>query len=261
MLSDLWISVLDPCQLEGDYSDASLILPYRDFDKFISVAGSCRALYVSLPYVIRDKDIKGLNAFFSNIGEKNINGLIANNIDGIVLAREYCPGLEVITGPGVYAWNSNARDTLLESADGFIYPYELSKYELRDIKSPLGMLTVYGRTPLMISANCIRKTENRCKKGEGERFGFLGDRKGMKQVVYFDCSTCTNVIYNALPTSLHEYIGKDIDVKDRMLLSFTNESGPLAHSIYEYFLGIDDRSGCSFPVKEFTKAYFNHGVE
>ncbi len=64
-------------------------------------------------------------------------------------------------------------------------------------------LPIYGRTPLMVSAQCVYKTMQGCKKGKEKTAPLsLSDRRGMVFPLQERCSDCYNVIYNSLPLFL-----------------------------------------------------------
>lgn len=107
-----------------------------------------------------------------------------------------------IADAGLYGWNEAARDTLLSGpADLLTASYELSRH---DTDGAGQLLTLYGRTPLMVSAQCIAENTSGCRKAPPESAPdlFLHDRKGNRFPVRRLCATCENVIYNCVPTDL-----------------------------------------------------------
>lgn len=254
----IFVSFSSPEQFSMDIvDDYEIILPYYRLNEFqVNCLGDLN-YYVSLPLVVRNKDIDKLTEFIEKIsGDSNVKGVIANNTESLMLLEKLNYEGSIISGPGVYVWNNAAVDVVTKNLSGFVYPYELSKYELKEINTDKGILTIYGKAPLMISANCIRNTNDRCCKGSGDDFGTLVDRKNMALPVHFQCENCYNVIYNAIPISLHEFMEKDVTFADSFLLSFTNESKEEVKAILDYYRGKTK----NFPVKDFTKAYFKHGV-
>ena len=69
----------------------------------------------------------------------------------------------------------------------------MASYELsgRELTAQDTVLTLYGRTPLMVSAQCL--------PGDGRH---LTDRKGKHFPLRRDCSGGENMIYNCVPTVL-----------------------------------------------------------
>ena len=220
------------------------------------------SLYVSLPYVSRPNDEESIKKSLKDYAcDKRVKGIIIHNTEELYIVKGSGFSKEKIAGPGLYAWNKESVRVLLNDLDMLMYPYELSKYELKDTGYKDGIMCVYGRTPLMITANCVRKTENACIMGKGAPFSYIRDRKNKELPVLFRCDYCYNIIYNADVTSLHEYIKKDIDFTGNLLLYFTDEDGKTAYSVYDFYKELLKGRTLTFPVREYTKAYFNHGVD
>ncbi len=152
-------------------------------------------------------------------------------------------GIPAFADESVYCWNRETAGLLGRYLCGAAYPAELSLKEWEAVFGESGtedfltMLTVYGRTPLMVSANCVYMTSGRCTGGrKGFSFAALKDRTGAVLPCLVDCTHCLNVIYNALPLSLYpqsgRYSGPDADVK---LLRFTTELPEEAEEITALF--------------------------
>lgn len=78
-------------------------------------------------------------------------------------------------------------------------PVELNARELSDA-GVRGELIVYGYLPMMVSAQCVKKTMEGCT-GRPEVL-YLRDRKGKAFPVKNQCRFCFNTIYNESPLSL-----------------------------------------------------------
>ena len=63
-------------------------------------------------------------------------------------------------------------------------------------------MLLYGRIPLMTSAQCIKRSTEGCKKCTG--VWFLKDRYQVQFPVKNCCEECYNVIYNSVPLVLFE---------------------------------------------------------
>ena len=147
-------------------------------------------------------------------------------------------------------------------------PLELSRKELQEL-SPAGKeLIVYGRTPLMVTAGCVRKTLEQCaltqKKGKNGDFMTLTDRYRKIFPVWTNCIHCYNILYNSVPTSLHAFsdqLRKWKKTGFRMI--FTTEKPEEARRITTFYREI--LAGRSEKDKTFlgdyTSGYFKRGVE
>ena len=137
--------------------------------------------------------------------------------------------------------------------------YELNKKELSHQKKQGAMLSVYGRIPLMISAQCVCRNYTGCKKKEkpGESEVFLKDRFGNRFFVDARCEDCYNIIYNNKPLYLTD---KKDDLKRigpaAVRVSFTTESNREIRQILS-----DVKSGTGNFDDRYTRGHFNRGVE
>ena len=94
---------------------------------------------------------------------------------------------------------------------------------------------VYGRTPFMVSANCIKLSFGRCDKNR-KRYTELTDRMGNIFPVYTNCDHCYNIIYNCLPTSYHENLWMLLQDGIRSFrIEFTTEDGDVAAEVLKTF--------------------------
>ncbi len=258
MKYDLWISITLSSQITDKVVDAgNIILPFYKLWECTDKLPDYKEYFVSLPTIVRNKDRDRIRDFLIYAEENaRIQGVYVHNTETLGIIKSISFTKKVILGPGMYIWNNDSAKALLSDADKFVYPYELSKYELKEIDTSDGIITVYGRTPFMVTANCIRNTKQNCLKGKGPDFDFLKDRKGINLPIFFECESCYNVIYNSVATSLHEY-ADDIKFTKSFLLYFTNEEEETVDAIIDFYFGKTK----IFPIANTTKAFFVHGVE
>ena len=135
---------------------------------------------------------------------------------------------------------------------------------------------VYGRVPMMITANCLKKTMERCNMTP--EIMILTDRYEKQFPVYTDCRSCYNVIYNSVPLSLHELFdgrfsagaagrkpagqhpGSSVCFCDNFRLDFTVEDGEDTLKTILYFQDLLDNYREPF-YKEYTTGHYKRGVE
>lgn len=147
------------------------------------------------------------------------------------------------------AFAGNARRT---------FPLELNSRELcAEGKRFLAQgteteLVVYGRIPMMVSAQCIRKTSIGCDKKPVCMT--LSDRTGARLPVKNCCRFCYNVIFNSLPTMLFDFdteLDKIPHTAERY--EFTTESGETVTKI----LTGQEKPGQG----NFTRGYWKRGIQ
>ena len=136
-----------------------------------------------------------------------IDGLLVRNFEDLAIFGNN-RNVPVISDFGLYAWNNRSANEFSCHVSGGTLPLELSNAECRDLVKGSDFYlerVVYGRAPLMISANCVRKTLKSCTKNSG--FETIIDRKGISFPVYADCNHCLNVIYNSVPLIMKDETG------------------------------------------------------
>ena len=100
---------------------------------------------------------------------------------------------------------------------------ELNRKEILRRENSRSEMIIYGRLPLMITAQCIHKNTLGCM--HQHKVLNLKDRYSVHFPVKNFCSECYNVIYNSLPVCLFK---EDVTVKKiapaAVRLSFTTET-------------------------------------
>lgn len=174
--------------------------------------------------------------------------------------ERYFPGAKLYFDHGMYTFNSTASCKMREyGASRMTIPVELNSREIAE-RGGDGEMIVYGYLPMMVSAQCIRKTTEGCT-GKPELL-LLKDRKGKELPVRNQCRFCYNTIYNESPMSLLG-LSKEIErfAPDALRLNFTIEDRKTTERIltafYEEF--VEGRTGAAFD--NFTRGHFKRGVE
>ncbi len=218
--------------------------------------------YIAMPFIFRE-DVKAQyeQEPFRRL-LKQADGYLIRNLETMVFLKENGFTQNWIADAGLYTYNQEGRYFLKQA--GFLEdtaPLELNVSELKERRMEGSELIVYGRTPVMVSAQCLKRTTGNCDRRK--EWNFLTDRKGMKFPVYNDCDSCTNLIFNSAPTFLYQN-EKEIRrlLPKSLRLSFTVESGKEAGLTAEKFCG----KFCfgkeeEFSLPEFTRGHFKRGVE
>ncbi len=101
----------------------------------------------------------------------------------------------------IYTMNRHALSCLSDlGVSLYTAPLELNKKELRARMNRGSEVIVYGATPLMLSAQCLKKNTEGCTKKNARMT--LTDRTGTKFTVKCECVFCYNILYNYLPLCL-----------------------------------------------------------
>lgn len=226
--------------------------------------------YLALPYILRTKDaaylerLRNLAAGRDDGSVCGIRGFLVRNYEAAAVVRLLAGDYEMVPDAGMYCFNSESIRFWAHYCREITLPWELNRREAADLAghaAKSGMRTamiVYGRIPMMITANCIRRTAGQCVRTEDEiarpqRQMQLKDRYGIVFPVEINCMHCYNIIYNSVPFSLHrqenvpQRIGADVKRYD-----FTTETAEECRQILN--------GGAPFG-DSFTTGHLKRGVE
>ncbi len=157
-----------------------------------------------------------------------IKGFLIRTLEDLYLLRGKYPEAQILTDFNLYTFNSKASAVLDMYSFDHTYPLELSNAECRELAASSDNVServIYGRAPLMITANCIRKTLKSCSHKPG--FETIIDRKGIAFPVKCDCLHCMNVIYNSVPLLIPA--GNEVTSR----IEFTDEDENMCRIILE----------------------------
>ena len=248
--------------------DASSFQPERwaEFVQLIHQAG--KECYLTLPHIFRSHAIGFFRTYRSCLEQAGFDGLLIRAFEEIQWMREEQISFSASFDASVYAWNHGAVHTLKEEQAAFITaPWELNSRELEPVFEACrreglpAELIVYGRAPMMVSAQCITKTVKGCSKCPS--LLWMKDRTGARLPVQNHCAFCYNTILNPLPVSLH---GCADSVKrlapEGLRLCFTIETGEETKAVLNAFAAEFIRGeNAEPPFTEFTRGHFRRGVE
>ena len=239
-------------------------LPTDDLETIVGAFDT--EIYLSLPRIYRsrsDKYMISLKEFASDremLKRCNICGVLARNLEEIETLRD--TDIRIVADHSVYVWNRRSLKQISEYADEVTLPLELNLHEAEDLISSgyadrLNMV-IYGRAPLMVSANCVMKTYGKCT---GNINGFkneLTDRYGKSEPVYVNCLHCYNEIFNAVPTTYHKKLA---DIKrmgiGRQRIDLTDESPRTVKELIGFYT---ESVAGDFPVSDYTTGHMDKGA-
>lgn len=174
--------------------------------------------------------------------------------------QKHVPGAKLYFDHGMYTFNSVASGMMDEyGAYRKTIPVELNGREISE-RGGNDEMIIYGYLPMMVSANCIRKTTEGCS-GKPETL-FLKDRKGKEMPVRNQCRFCYNTIYNESPMSL---LGLSDEVErfepSVLRLNFTIEDRTETEKVLTAFHAEYMEGRKAAPLVNFTRGHFKRGVE
>ena len=237
-------------------------------------AGATPALYLALPYILRKRDetyLRRLPELLEQAGDF-VRGFLVRGLEGLGWAQRICRErtaflgkdsggavYEIVPDAGLYCFNADALAFLKDFSEEITLPYELNAGEAAHLvraakeQGMCATLPVYSRIPMMITANCLKKTAGQCGPKEGENRQFaLKDRRGNTFPVEINCEHCYNVIYNCVPYSLHSAKKeRERIAADALRCDFTTEDRAQCIKILEG----------NFPFADYTTGHCKRGVE
>lgn len=244
--------------VDGKCVDALVLIEHKIISGASKILSGKNLYYINFPHVFRKKN----NAYYERlyqVASDNGYGIVVHNPSTLefVLDRGFEGSL--ICGQELYAFNRKSFDFLHGCFDAVISPFELCFSEYREVGAKMYELA-YGRMPIMHTANCVYKSTIGCKPNWGNVFDTLTDRKGAALPVYRDCNVCENIIYNSVPTSLHEEASLGKIKQDNSLFMFTTENGIETGKVLDLFDSAFRGKNIK-PFYEYTRGYRKRGVE
>ncbi len=219
--------------LNDDFYDALTVSKeIYENDTFFEAIEKCnKKIYIELPLILRKLNEESFKKTVLKVSEnKNINGVFVNQYDAFLLLKEMNFQKEICGNSNIYSYNSLSYEFNKNLFKTVLNPTELSLNDYKSFDKEKMTMVLYGKARLMISANCVLKTCDKCsKKIKENKYEFvdLKDRLGVDFKVYPDCDEmlCFNYIYNSKPTSLHKYYNKlnDLGISSFAFV-FTDES-------------------------------------
>ena len=226
-----------------------------------------------LPHIYRAEAKRYFDAHLRELSEAGFDGAVIRAWEEAELIarwrREgvFFPKITVFDH-GLYSFNSLSEEWMEQMLPGetirFTAPLELNSRELEEKEIRGEELMVYGNIPMMVTAQCLKKTLEGCT-GRPELL-WMKDRKGKEFPVKNHCRFCYNTIYNSSPLSLLadrsliERLGPSV-----LRLSFTTEQPERIREVLkafsEEFISGTEKGGAPELSGEFTRGHFKRGAE
>lgn len=225
-------------------------------------ASGKKAFYV-FPFIFRQQTSLFYEKIMPELKKLPLDGIMVRSLDEIASIKEW--GNEnwpMVSDSNLYTYSNEASEYFyrLGMMQDTI-PVELNRKEILRRENSRSEMIIYGRFPLMITAQCIHKNTLGCM--HQPKVLNLKDRYSVHFPVKNFCSECYNVIYNSLPVCLFK---EDVTVKKiapaAVRLSFTTETEEEAEQILTIYGDIYKNGGIlgQLPM-ECTNGHFKRGVE
>lgn len=223
--------------------------------------------YMYMPHIFRLEARAYFQRFHEELLHAGFDGFVIRSLEESEYIKRIfaganlpCPALHF--DYNMYAYNSYAKQMNAKlGADLQTLSVELNLKELQELGGEGMEAIVYGRLPMMVSAQCIKKTTKGCD--HVPEVLYLKDRQNEQMPVKNKCTFCYNHIYNAKPLSTLDLSRsmKKLNVESIRLLFTTENEEEVIHQIdaYEraYFKDeniVEDRS-------VYTRGHYKRGIE
>lgn len=225
-------------------------------------ASGKKAFYV-FPFIFRQQTSLFYEKIMSELKKLPLDGIMVRSLDEIAFIKEWGnENWQMVSDSNLYTYSNEAAEYFYRL--GMIQdtiPVELNRKEILKRENSRSEMIIYGRLPLMITAQCIHKNTLGCM--HQHKVLNLKDRYSVHFPVKNFCSECYNVIYNSLPVCLFK---EDVTVKKiapaAVRLSFTTETEEETEQILTIYGDIYKNGGIlgQMPM-ECTNGHFKRGVE
>ncbi len=254
-----WKAVLEDNRISTVYLDLQNLSLKEQIQCCKETKEQGKKTFLVLPHIFREKEKVRYQAELEGFYESDWDGFLVKSLEELTFLKEH--GLdnlfELRLNYNLYVFQTEAKEFFRKkNITRFTAPLELNEEELSILGIEDCDFIVYGRMPLMISAQCIRDNVFSCSNGRKTEGIVLSDRMGAEFPVRQICSSCYNVIYNSACFSLLGIKLKEIPAGFR--LDFTIESEEEVKKVISAFFSEDTKV-----VKKdsYTKGHFKRGVE
>lgn len=235
----------------------------REFLKNVQNVGT--VFYAVTPYIVRTTNERCLQIIRQAIEDKICSGVLIRNLESFAFFKNYLSPEQMVLDANLYFWNEESIRFWSGKVSEYYLPVEGNAKEWKALSVynggsfPKQSAQIYGRLPMMVTANCVKKTTDTCRKTSG--ILTMKDRYGKLFPVYHDCISCYNVIYNSVPLSLHELF-RDFPLKEMCCrMDFTVEDRMEAAKVMEYFKQLASGQYAKPVYGEYTTGHLKRGVE
>lgn len=168
------------------------------------------------------------------------DGYLIRNTESFAFLTKYIPKekLRIRLDHNMYVMNEEAQRFWKEqNVTLFSASLEATKRELEAFQNYEPMeISVYGKIPLMVSAQCIQANQKVCvcqDPKEWHKQIIFEDQKKRRFVCVNYCRYCYNIIYQDIPLYLEEIADQSTTIAGSIRYSFTTESASLVERILQ----------------------------
>lgn len=248
---------VDSSMTENFLSDKSLRHICRE------LRGQGKEIFLAMPHIFRQDAVSYFSAQYQALLDFGLDGALVRNYESLHFLTKHRFDKKLILDHNLYVFNKYAKQFWLgQGITAFTAPAELNMQELGNLDISCAELTVYGRQPVMVSAQCIVKTTEGCRGKT--KVTEIQDRYQKTFPVRSYCSFCYNVVYNTVPLFLldeREALTGLTPAGFRIHLTVEDrqEAGRILALYENMWEGKGGTGGQDYGM-EFTRGHFKRGI-
>lgn len=218
-----------------------------------------KEIFLALPHIYRE----GAASYFEKYLQRimDFDGVLVRNYESFYYLQQHGFDKKIILDHNLYICNLSARHFWEElGVCSFTAPAELDRGELEGLLTPSSELIVYGRLPVMVSAQCLVKTTKGCR--EAWDITMVRDRQHKEFPVKSCCRFCYNLVYHDRPLCLFREQGHILVLRPGgVRLQFTDERKDQVTEILKLYKDVCEGQGSAgIDDSIFTRGHFRQGI-
>ena len=257
--------VLEYEEIERIYIDSNIVPDLFDDPRLIPLcqkaAAHGTAVFLAMPHIFRADAAEKFEQNYELFLKIAQDGVLIRNSESFQFLKEHRFDRTIILDHNLYVFNRYSRKFWNNNGvELFTAPMELNADELSMLGLEKGELVIYGRIPVMTSAQCIIKTTKGCTHDPVTTM--LTDRRGKRFPVKNHCGFCYNIVYNSSPLSLFDERDAWIKMHPKSIrIQFSTETRCEVTGILDaaYAVCTAD-AGQKFSGEDFTRGHFRRGI-
>ena len=234
-----------------------------DVDYIVQKAHQCgKEVFLGMPHIFRRETCDKYEAVYDEFLLTGWDGMLIRNYESYEFLKQHGYEKKIVTDYNLYQFNQYAKHFWkAEAIESMTAPLELNCKELAEVGLENSELVVYGHLPMMVSAQCVKKTTEGCKRQKGRVI--LKDRYQKNFVVKNHCDYCYNMIYNTAPVVLSDQKEEVFSLKPKAIrMHFTIEDrGAVKNMLRLYEDVFMKDKAAREPEIEFTRGHFKRGIK
>ena len=223
-------------------------------------------IVIAMPHILRSTEREVTETLLNASDALSPDGILIRNCEELQLLKERGFDKKIILDHNLYVFNRYAKKFWHNlGISEFTAPLELNADELSRLCLNDCEMEIYGRAPVMVSAQCLFKTSGKCTKRS--EISCLKDRYSSIFPVRAYCDFCYNVIYNDRPTCLADDMNEIRRLNPALLrIRFSTETPDevkeILATVPNHFRDSTNTSGSMHydQRSEFTQGHFRKGI-